>query len=356
MSIKLITKDTFFVVSLSLFLLSCGKENDDTAAVERLRPVKTITVGSDLAGDWREFPAVVDVAKKAELGFSVSGKLKKLSVKEGQTVKVNQALAELDQTDFKIKLSSRQAEFEKANSDFNRGKEIVKAGHISRADYDKLRAQFKSAQANLKAAKQNLEYTVLRAAFSGVIAKRYVDNFEEISAKQPVYLIHDISSLIVKVNVPESIMIKVKKNMNSKVFAVFDTISDKQFPLTVYEVSTQADENTNTYQISFSMAVVEEFNILPGMSLIVRGERILSETKQSFTVPAGAVLQDRQGTFVYVVEHKINQVGIIVRKNVTTGSLNNSGLEIVTGLKAGDSVVTAGMSKMVPGLRVRLTP
>jgi membrane fusion protein (multidrug efflux system) len=73
-----------------------------------------------------------------------------------------------------------------------------------------------------------------------------------------------------------------------------------------------------------------------------------------FFVPAHAVLEDESGRFVYVVESVSGGRGEVQRRTVETGDLSQLGLEIRSGLASGDRVVTAGMSKMRPGLPVRL--
>jgi multidrug efflux pump subunit AcrA (membrane-fusion protein) len=93
------------------------------------------------------------------------------------------------------------------------------------------------------------------------------------------------------------------------------------------------------------------------MSVTVRGERnpIRKVDKGTVHVPAHAVLEDREGRFVYLVKVTGDAQGVVERRAVKTGNLSNLGLEITSGLETGDKVVTAGMSKMLPGLEVRLT-
>lgn len=352
----LIVIKKIFLCCLVSVLSGCDNQSNDVQTEERLRPVKTIIIGSSKDSEWREFPGVVDAFQKAELSFSVSGKLAKLSAKEGDAISAGQELAQLDQSEFKTKLLSKQADYDKAKADFNRAESLIKNKHISQSDYDKLKAQYEAANANLAIAKQNLDNTVLRAAFAGFIAKRHVDNFEEISAKQPIYSIQDTSQYLVKMDVPESVMIKIKRDKKRKIFAIFESVSDKNIPLVFYEVSAEADKNTNTYQVTFTMSAVEGLNVLPGMSVTIRGEKLPSDTTNKLiaVVPAEVVMQDQEGRYVYIVKSSDDGVGEIIRKNITIGKMTNTGLEIVSGLNNGDQVVTAGMSKIFPGLRVKL--
>ena len=347
-----------FTVTFLLLLITACDNAPEPAESPPLRLVRTLEITPPDADFWREFPGVVEAAQKADLSFRVSGNLKKMPVKEGDMVRKEQLLAQLDDTDYKIQQKSRRAEYDQVSSDYNRGRSLVEKGLISRADFDKLKAQEESAKSALDAANKNLEYTSIRAPFAGRIAKRYVENFEEVSAKEPIFSLQDLSSMAIKVDVPESVMIQVQRGAKPEVYATFEQIAGKQFPLTLKEVASKPDENSKTYEVTFTMPPVEGFNILPGMSLTVRGKPPQNGAlaEKSITVPAHAVLEDSEGRYVYVVRKSAEGHGVVEKRVVKTGELSRLGLAITAGLEVGDHVVTAGMSKMVNGLEVRLEP
>lgn len=339
-----------------LALMACSKEEiASTVEVAPLKPVRTMTVSLGSVTT-KSFTGVVDAIKTAELGFRVSGELKSVNSKEGDTIKQGQVLAKLDQTDFKISLDSSQAEYERAKSEFNRAKRLIKQGAISTADFEKLKAQQSNAKAQLDSASQNLKYTVLKAPFNGVIAKQYVSNFEKISSSETFAAIQDLSSLEVKINIPESVMIKLKRGEDDRdVYAVFDGNLDRRYPLTFKEVSTRADEKTQTYGVKFVMDYPTDINLLPGMSARVFAEHKSDgkETKEVY-VPAHAVLEDSSGRFVYIATETTEGNAEVSRRAVVAGELNENGMLILQGLDVGDRVITAGMSKMSQGLAVRI--
>lgn len=346
------------VIYISLLLLTVACDNKQPPDQQQvIRPVKTLTITISKDKAEREFPGVIDAAKKADLSFQVSGKLKKILVKDGEKVKKGQVIAQLDDTDYQIKFNGYRADFERAKADFKRGKKLVKEGHISRSDYDKLTSKHRIAQAQLESAQQNLNYTKLKAPFSGHIAKRYVENFEEVDSKKVITTLHEISSFLVRIDVSESVMIKVKNLGQERIqYAIFDEIKDKKFPLTFKEAAILSDEESKTFDVIFSMATPEDHTVLPGMTVRV----FLSATengqqKNKIYLPAYAVLEDNTGRFVYIAKADENtSQATIHKKIVTTGELKQQGIEILTGIKVGDHVVTAGMSKLTQGLHVRL--
>ena len=191
MKIKII----FLVQSIVLILLLSGCENEqlDLEREEIIRPVKTMTVKYPEQNSWREFPAVVESARQAELSFKIKGTLKSLKVKESQKVDKGQILAELDTTDYQIELNSAKAEFETAQANYKRGQQLIERKVISQADFDELRSKFVSAKSKLETAKQNIIYTQLRAPFSGEITKRFIDTYMEVAPQQPIYNLQDLS-------------------------------------------------------------------------------------------------------------------------------------------------------------------
>ncbi len=339
------------LLASSFLLAACEKPVETFVAASR--PVKTIVVGGDITGDTRTFPAEVDAIQKADISFRVSGKIQKIFVKEGDEVKKGQVLAELDPTDFEITLKDRKASYSTAKANFDRAVELVEKGAISKVEHDNLRAQFHTAKANLQSAEQDLIYTKLKANFDGQIAKRYVENFEEVILSKKIFALEDVSSLKIIIDVPENIMIAVNKSRDRALYAKFDTIKNKQFPLTFREAATKADPSTKTFKVTMQMTASEKFNILPGMTGTVYAEVFASEAHSdtSITLPVSAVISnsEKQAT-VWIVDEKTMTVN---PKNVTTGMMTGDSMR-VDGLNLGDRVVIAGASFLRNDMKVTL--
>ena len=343
---------------LSFILLSACNKGSQTLEVQlepKLKPVRTITVSLG-AQSIKSFPGVVDAIQNAEIGFRVSGVLKKVNVKEGEHVNKGQIIAELDQTDFKISLNATQSEFDRTSADFNRAKKLIKKGAISQSDFEKLKAQKNTAKSQLDSARQNLKYTVLKSPFDGVVAKAYLSNFEKVSSSEKFAAIQDISAFEVSIDIPESIMIKLKRHENNhEMYATFDGIDERKYPLTFKEISTRADEQTQTYRVKFVMQPPASINVLPGMSTNVFAIEKNNAVNHDVYVPSHSVLEDSSGRFVYTVNQISNSMeGLVERRSIVVGQLNENGIQVVQGLNVGDRVITAGMSKVSKGLKVSL--
>ena len=99
----------------------------------------------------------------------------------------------------------------------------------------------------------------------------------------------------------------------------------------------------------------EGYNILPGMTATVRGEKIITKLENSnILVPSHSVLKDSDGQYVFIAEKTEDVFGIVKRRKVEIGTLSEQGLNITNGLQPGDILVIAGMSKMQDGMKVKL--
>ena len=354
------TSTAIYLLSTLLLITACD-EKQTAQTEEPLRPVRTIVASATDGITGRDFPGIVIAENKADLSFRVAGKLKELLIKEGDKVKRGQILARLDQTDFKIALEDKQANYVKSKANFTRSAKLVEPGHISQREFDQIKATYSTAAAHLKAAKQNLIYTELKSPFDGSITKTYVDNYEEVLAKGKIATLQDLKSMEIEIDVPESLMIRIKRGQKQRVIhARFDAIKDKEFPLIFREISAQADETTHAYKLRFSLPTIENYTILPGMTATVIADSVPTAdengSQNEIIIPAHAVLEDNKGRFVYIAEPEISSptTGVVHRRDVTTSRLTNSGLIITSGINPDDLVITAGMSKMQEGLRVRL--
>jgi RND family efflux transporter MFP subunit len=308
----------------------------------------------------RDFPGIVRAQNRADLSFRVSGKLRSMNIKEGQEVIKGEVLAQLDQTDYKITLEDKRANFEEAKANFERSAKLLEPGHISQREFDQIKASYSTATAQLKSAEQDLLYTTLKAPFDGSITKIHIENFEEVVGKETIATLQDLTSLEIEIDIPESIMIRVKRGETTReIFAIFEAIEDKRFPLTVREVSAQADETTRAYKVRLRMPPIEDYVILPGMTATVIADEVRTSNNgedSNIIIPSHAVLEDNKGRFVYVAvpEGDENRTATVHRRTVETSKLTSDGLIITSGIEPDEHVIIAGMSKMHEGLQVRL--
>lgn len=353
---------------LAVLLTACSAE-EPIVDGPTSRPVKIFTVTGGTADGIRRFPALVDASKRAELAFRVSGKLQEILVREGDLVEQDQLVAKLDPTDFQIVVDDRQATFDNAQRNFARAKELIVDGNISRTDFDRMEAEFKTTQAAQNQAERELGYTELRAPFAGRIAQRRVENFEEVVAKQTVFNLQDVSSLDVIIDLPETVVRSirgstVRESVSARdaqssgrveAWVNFDDRAGTQFPLTVKEVATKADSQTQTFKVTFTMESPRDFNVLPGMTAQVQLDmsKLMAEDTSRW-IPVRAVQADSGlAPRVWVLDAQSMTVS---SREVEIGRMSGSSIEIIGGLEGGEEIVAVGGPYLSEGMRVTRMP
>lgn len=353
------------ILSISLALLAlvaCG-DGRQAAPEPASRPVKVFVVEGSEVDAVRSFPGKVDASQRAELAFRVGGQLQELPVKEGDLVKKGQVLARLDPTDYKLILEDRQARFDNTERNFKRARDLVADGNISRLDFDRMEAEYRSASAALSQARKDLEYTVLIAPFAGRVAQRDVENFEEVMAKQTVMWLQNIDQLDIVINLPESVVRSVRGGVSREVgdgghtdpavraTAQFEGRGDQTFPLRPKEIATKADPQTQTFRATFTMAAPTKFTVLPGMTATVLLDLSELVTYESVKwVPARAVQADSGlNPRVWLLNPETMTVS---SRPVSIGRMSGSMIEITDGLAGGEEIVAVGAPYLAQGMRV----
>ena len=348
---------------------------------EIVRPVRTVTLQGGRDSFARRYFGTVQGGRRADLSFRVSGTLQRINVEKGASVKRGALLATLDPRDFNTRitqaqsaLSQAQAQHKNAQADFTRYENLYKQKVIAKAQYDTYKTQVdvtqsavNSAQANLKSARDALKDTELRAPFDGVIADRMAENYQDITAKQTIFSLQDLSSLEIVFNIPDNDVllapvpsIKGLKDLRQHaesftINARFEAMPDKVFPLTIKEIATQATA-ANTYPVTAVMPRQNDIRILPGMAVTVEvefeDEKQPSYTDSKFTVPTTAILNEGGSNYVWRFA-----VGRVSRVPVNVGQVHNDASVEIEGptLSNGDVIVTAGVYFLHEGQRVRLS-
>lgn len=320
-------------------------------AAEVSRPVPMLTIaGAELASGLR-FPGRVQAVQRAELAFNVPGQITEFPVQEGQSLDAGALIARLDPAAFEARLSAARAEFDKARTDYERVRKIWEQSQaVAKAEVDQKRAAMEVARSAFAAAKQDAEDTRLTAPFDGVIARRYVENFQNVQAKEPVVSLQDVDQLEMVIHVPERVMRSEPRR--SAAYARFDDIPGRRFPVTLKSYSTEADPQTQTYEVVLGLTRPQDVTILPGMSAeVIPQDAAAGEAATSIAVPLDAVSTGPDGTpRIWVVDPDTDRVA---SRAVEVGAIQGSDIVVRQGLEVGERIVTAGLGHLRDGMLVR---
>lgn len=340
---------------------------------EVIRPVKTVTLRSNGKGGLWQYYGTLQGGRRVDLSFRVSGPVRSIKVDKGASVRKGQLIATLDPRDYQTQLkqaqarqAQAQAQYENAKADFKRYENLYKQKVVPKSTYDTYKTQMDVALSSLNVAKasttavrDSLKDTELRAPFDGVIVDRMVESFQDVTAKQTIFILQDISMLEIVFNVPDTDVIWASKwasesnaSAPASVRAKFDAMPDRSFPLTIKEFVLQADRNTNTFPVTAVMPQQKGIALLPGMTATVEVEIMDSEGGEKvFTVPQTAIVTNGDKAYVWRYENNVVK-RVSVRQNTprSNGFIDISSEE----LKDGNIIVVAGAHLLHEGQKVRL--
>lgn len=356
------------ILLLNLILLSaCEKK----PIIEPVRPIKAIQVKTSfLNANEISFPGTLRAFQRADLSFRIDGTVIKREITVGQVAKKGEPLVQLDPREYEIavkkgegKVDSIKAQLDFAERDYRRMQTIrdKDPGAISESLVDRkkesinqYRGELTIAEADLEKAKDDLFYTSLKAPFDGIIVSIYVENHEQVRAKQPILRFLDAGEREMEINVPEKYINNLIENRGQLNFEVrLDAFPGKLFSASIKEIGTEASSATLTYPVTLSVQNLPiELSLLPGMS----GQAILRlpnrQLNPTFMIPKSAIFTDNLNmTYVWIVDPKTQTVH---KKAIKLEGDSGNYVEVQEGINNGDWVVTAGTSFLSEGQRVKL--
>jgi RND family efflux transporter MFP subunit len=348
----------------------------EAASVTQLYPSQTFTL--------LNASGYVVAQRKAAVASKVTGRLVSLSVEEGSKVKAGQVIARFENDDVKAardqseanlnaarhNLEQAKAELNDAAISFNRNKDLVSQGFISKAEHDTSEARYKKAVAAaaadeaaikasvaaLQSANVALEYTLIRAPFDAVVLTKNADIGDIVTpigaaanAKAAVVTIADMDSLLVEADVSESNLQQVKIGQPCEI--QLDALPDSRFRGTVHMIVPTADRTKATVMIKVRF-VDQDRRILPEMSAKVAflSREVRSDEQKPRTALNPDAIRDRNGkkTVFLIKENRVMETP------VTLGKKFGDMVEVLSGVKAGDRVVLKPLNKMREGLRIKV--
>ena len=335
---------------------ACNKEEKTAAAP--IRPVRTVAVEFQESGDMLSLTGEIQPRYQADIGFRVNGKILQRPVDVGTEIKKDDLIARLDPQQFrqdlevaKSEVAAAEAEVTRSRAQEARQRELLKNGHTTQVKYDLALKSFKTAEAQLNAARakqvqasENLGYTELKADNDGVITAVGADAGQVVSAGQMVVRLAKPGEREAVFNVAEAAFKTSPKNPTVLVHLVSNP--DIRATGMVRYVSPQADPATRTYTVRVSLP-----NAPPQMRLgaNIVGTVTLNQAR-TVTIPGSALFQKDGKAAVWLVgkDHTVQL------KPITVDRYQGDSVIVGGGLAQGEVVVTAGVQKLLPGQKVSL--
>ncbi|MBQ9185095.1 MAG: efflux RND transporter periplasmic adaptor subunit [Bacteroidales bacterium] len=337
---KVITN--ILALSAAIMVVSACGGNQTASGVKNPIKVKVEAVAATAQSGAISYVGTVEEAQATAVSFTGMGTVTRVAVSEGQAVSKGQLIAEIDDTQARNLLTTAQAMADQANDAYARYSQLHESGSMAESQWIEVQSKVAQANAQLEIAKKNLNDCRLTAPVSGIIGKKKVNAGETVVPSQTVATILDISSVWVKVAVPEEEIGKIATTTKT---GIGIKAIGKDVPGGRIEKGIVADALTHTYSIRINVANPGR-DILPGMVASVNINADASE--DGITLPVESVQKAADGSlFVWVAES-----GAAAMKTVTTGGTIGNRIMIKSGLSGGDNVIVEGWQKVGLGTKV----
>lgn len=313
-------------------------------------PPQTVSATKAELSPWQpqiEAVGSLRAVRGADLSLEVSGVVDSISFNSGDDVKEGVVLLKLRSEDDVAKLESLQATAVLNQLTYDRDIKQFKIQAVSQATLDIDKANLKNAQAQVAQQQAILDKKTLRAPFAGHLGIRAVDLGQYLSAGTAIVALQALDPVYLDFFVPQQSVARIR--IGAPVTVKIDAFKDKTFPGEISAINPKVDASSRNVQIR-AMLKNPDHKLLPGMYATV--DIVTGSPENYITLPQTAITYNPYGDTVYVVDDKgvDGKQQLVARQTfVTTGLTRGDQVAVLKGVKAGETVVTAGQIKLHNG-------
>lgn len=339
------------VVILMLIMAKLGSNKekmDASAAITQQKltvfPVSVIQPKQEIIS--RDFTINGDFIPDHELAFvsEVSGRVKSISVENGDYVAAGKVLAVIDNEQIHIDLSLAKASLDKARNDLEKYENMLRSNAVNKQQVEDMHMQVKSAESQVKTLQRQLKLTTIVSPISGVVSNVSIEKGSFLAPGTHIADIIDIKSLKMSVKLLDQQVINVKENQ--AVDIIPDLYKNTTIPGKVASIAPQAD-GSRKFVTEIRFVNPSKTPLKSGMTGNVKFT--FGGTREAMTIPVKCLVGSIRDPKVYVVE---NGIAKLIR--IRAGSVSDNKLEVVSGLKTSMQVVQTGQLNLSDGVKIKI--
>jgi len=325
-----------------LLLLACRSREESMGAAAM--PVHVEAAAVKVAELQQEIPAVGSLSSPQEtvVAPQIDGRVVALDIAQGQVLPRGTILARLDDSIQKAALAAAEATLTNAHGVYARDRQVVKTGGVSEQQLQSDETAVQQAEAQLAQAQVNLQYTTIRAPFTGALGMRQVSLGAYLKAGDAIVRIRQMDPLFLDFELPQQTIGRIMPGQKAN-FAAPGLTDEFEGAVTTIDPAVDAESRNVHVQ-----ATVPNPKLLLKPGMFARVRLIVGTKPDTLFVPAQAIVPEGDARYVWVVapEDKAEQ------RSVEVGVFQNNWVEIISGLKPADRVITAGVQKLYPGAKL----
>ncbi len=284
--------------------------------------------------------------ESVKIAPEINGRISEIIFNEGQPVQKGAVLLKLDDALAAAELADTTARLKLASANNDRARALSKTGNVTGRGRDEATANFETAQAAVELAKTRLSKHILNAPFDGIAGIRTASVGAFINAGTAVTNLEKIDVLKVDFKVPEANLQAIKVGQTIEV--TVDAIADSVFDAAIYAINPLLDVNGRALEVRAKLDN-KDARLRPGLFARINIKGL--QTRDVVMIPEAAVVPRGGDTFAFLVED-----GKAVEKKVQLGQRAGAEVEIVEGVAANATIVTAGQQKLRDGVAVQVVP
>jgi membrane fusion protein (multidrug efflux system) len=319
-------------------------------------PPETISAAVAHEEQWQDTLTAIgsiNAVQGVTISPEIAGKVGEITFESGAVVAKGDLLVRLDTSSEEAQLRAIEAQVELAQLNADRTRQLRTNNTVSQSELDAMEATLKQEQGNADTIHATIEKKTIRAPFAGQLGIRLVNLGELLEAGKPIVSLQALLPVFADFSLPQQELARLKTGLAVRVTS--DTYPDQHFDGTLTAINPDLDATTRSVRLQATFANAEQL-LRPGM--FVRVEVIFPDEQTVLAIPATAILSAPYGDSVYVIESRPGKNGgkpeaVVSQKFVRTGRSHGDFISILTGLKAGDRVVSAGVFKLRNGMSVQ---
>lgn len=326
------------------FFFSCGEKEKKIAAnspgIHRQAAIQVdaFIVKTQALGDNVEVPGTLIANESTEIHPEISGRIVQLNISEGRYVKKGALLAKIYDGDLQATLHKLKVQLQIAEQNEQRSSQLLKIQGISQQDYDASLLNVNNIKADIEITNANIIKTEIRAPFTGKIGLRNISIGAFVTSATVVASIQQTDILKLDFSVPEKYTAQIKVGQS-----VTFTIEGgaKKYVAKIMATESGVTQDTRTLMIR-SIVQNKDASLVPGIFAKVVLD--FDPDPNAIVIPTQAVLPQARGKKVILYDG-----GTARFADVTTGIRDSSTIQITSGLKAGDTIITTGLLSVRSG-------
>jgi membrane fusion protein (multidrug efflux system) len=291
----------------------------------------------------------VEAVNGIEVANEVPGVIEEINFESGDTVEQGDVLVRLNAEIDEAALRTRRAEAQLAAQEFERIADLLPKRAVSQSQYDQAKANYDAARARVNEAEAQLSKKIIRAPFDGTLGIRMVDQGEYIPTGTPIVEINMLDPIYVDYTLSEKDLPSVATGY--PVIATVAAVPEQTFEGKVSAINTSINPQTRTVRIRATLANPQN-HLRPGMFATIQTRQ--PEDREVVTVPRTAISYNTYGDFVFVVEKNDKGDLTVSRRTITAGETRDTRAAVLSGLKAGETVVAKGLLRLRDGQKVEI--